>query len=73
MGAERLQHPNIVQVLDFCEDTDGLYCLVMEWIDGIDLRALLGAARKCNRRLPWGLAAASAWAVCAGSARPTSG
>jgi serine/threonine-protein kinase len=57
VGAE-LQHPNIVQVLDFCEDTDGLYCLVMEWIDGIDLRALLGAARRCNRRLPWGLVAA---------------
>lgn len=57
VGAE-LQHPNIVQVVDFCEDADGLYCLVMEWVDGIDLRALLNATRRRNTRLPWSLVAA---------------
>jgi serine/threonine-protein kinase len=56
VGAE-LAHPNIVQVLDFCEDRDGLYCLVMEWIDGIDLRAFLRAIWRRGTKLPWQLAA----------------
>lgn len=56
VGSE-LQHPNIVQVLDFCEDTDGLYCLVMEWVDGIDLRAFLRTIWKRQIKLPWQMAA----------------
>ena len=53
VGAE-LQHPNIVQVFDFCED-DGRYCLVMEWMDGLDLRAFIGAYSKEGRAMPWPL------------------
>ncbi len=56
VGSE-LQHPNIVQVLDFCEDRDGLYCLVMEWVDGIDLRAFLREIWARKVTLPWQLAA----------------
>jgi serine/threonine-protein kinase len=32
-----LQHPNIVQIMDFGVDDDGDYYLVMEWIEGLDL------------------------------------
>ena len=36
----RLNHPNIVTVYDFGE-TDGLYFLTMEFVDGVSLRQLL--------------------------------
>src|SRR5262245_4918799 len=35
-----LKHPNLVQVLDFLRTEDGQYCLVMEWIEGLDLGSL---------------------------------
>jgi serine/threonine protein kinase len=57
VGSE-LQHPNIVQVVDFCEDSDGLYCLVMEWVEGMDFRGLLNFARAEGQKLPWGLVTA---------------
>ena len=57
VGAE-LQHPNIVQVFDFCHDEEGHYCLVMEWIDGLDLRGLIAAAAKDSRPMPWPLVVA---------------
>ena len=37
----RLQHPNLVSVLDFDRDADGRLFLVMELVDGVDLRGLL--------------------------------
>jgi len=40
-----LQHPNIVQTLDFGDDEDGNYFLVMEWVDGMDLGRYLFAHR----------------------------
>jgi serine/threonine-protein kinase len=52
-----LQHANLIQVLDFLiEATPGgpVYCLVMEWVEGIDLRTLL---QKTRRPLTWGLVA----------------
>jgi serine/threonine-protein kinase len=36
----RLDHPRVVRVLDTVEDPTGLY-LIMEWIEGTDLAALL--------------------------------
>jgi serine/threonine-protein kinase len=57
VGAE-LAHPNIVQVIDFCQDTDGLYCLIMEWVEGIDLKGFLHAVRTRGSKVPWGLVAA---------------
>jgi serine/threonine protein kinase len=57
VGAE-LAHPNIVQIFDFCQDTDGLYCLVMEWVEGMDLRAFSSVYRNLNRPIPWPMVAA---------------
>jgi eukaryotic-like serine/threonine-protein kinase len=59
VGAE-LAHPNIVQVFDFCQDSDGLYCLVMEWVDGLDLKAFAGYYRQYKRAIAWPLVAAIA-------------
>jgi serine/threonine protein kinase len=56
IGAE-LQHANLVQVLDFVEDQSGAHCLVLEWIEGIDLRTLNRILHKAERPLPWGLVA----------------
>jgi len=41
--ASLLHHPNIAAVTDFDRDADGTYYLVMELIDGIDLRTLRGS------------------------------
>jgi serine/threonine protein kinase len=57
IGAE-LQHAHLVQVLDFvveAEVTGPTYCLVMEWIEGIDLRSLIKVMARMERPLPWGL------------------
>lgn len=47
---KRLQHNNIVQVYDFTE-VDGSYALVMEHVDGADLRTLLSACETNRARL----------------------
>lgn len=39
----RLQHPNIVSVLDFDRDADGKFFLVMELVEGVSLDRLIGA------------------------------
>jgi len=41
--ASRIQHPNVVQTLELGEHTGGLY-LVLEWVDGLSLSALLAEA-----------------------------
>ncbi len=40
---KRLEHPNIVRVLETCEAHDGRLCIVMELVDGCDLGRLLRA------------------------------
>jgi serine/threonine protein kinase len=40
-AASRLDHPNSIRVFDFGQDTDGLLYLVMEYVEGHDLRAVL--------------------------------
>jgi serine/threonine protein kinase len=55
-----LEHPNLVQVRDLIvEDAeDGkLYCEVMEWIDGTDLRGLIARASAAGQLLPAALVA----------------
>jgi len=47
---KRLQHNNIVQVYDFTE-VDGSYALIMEHVDGADLRSLLSACETAKTRL----------------------
>ncbi|SME93979.1 serine/threonine-protein kinase [Pseudobacteriovorax antillogorgiicola] len=47
---KRLQHANIVQVYDFTE-VEGSYALIMEHVDGCDLRTLLSACEAAKTRL----------------------
>jgi serine/threonine-protein kinase len=59
IGAQ-LQHANLIQVLDFIVETTlsgPVYCLVLEWVDGIDLKSMIEIAGKANRPLPWPLVA----------------
>jgi serine/threonine protein kinase len=46
---KRLQHANIVQVFDFTE-VDNSYALIMEHVDGADLRTLLSACESARIR-----------------------
>ncbi len=43
--AAKLSHPNVVQTLDFDRDEKGCFYIVMELIDGIDLRTLTKSGR----------------------------
>src|SRR5689334_18724710 len=54
VGSE-LAHPNIVQVHDFVSE-NGSYYLVMEWVEGVDLGALIHAYRDVQANVPWPLA-----------------
>lgn len=44
--AGRLDHPNLVQVFDFGREPNGALALVMEFVDGASLRAVVNAVRK---------------------------
>jgi serine/threonine-protein kinase len=46
-----LQHANIVQVFDIGH-TEDTYFIVMEYVDGIDLKALLDWRRRIGKRVP---------------------
>jgi serine/threonine-protein kinase len=41
LAASRLDHPNITRVLDFGQEPDGLLYLAMEFLGGVELRAVL--------------------------------
>src|SRR5690349_6827009 len=45
----RLKHPNIVRIFDVGA-ADGSYFIVMEFIDGVDLKTLLEQLQKHRRR-----------------------
>lgn len=47
---KRLQHANIVQVFDFTE-VENSYALIMEYVEGSDLRSLLGACEQNQVKL----------------------
>lgn len=49
--AARIQHPNVVQVLDVGEDRQGIY-LVMEYVEAETLGALLKAASQADEPIP---------------------
>ena len=55
-----LQHPNIVQIHDFDRDETGLYFLVMEWVEGINLFDWRAAYKKAGHLTPWPLVSAFA-------------
>jgi serine/threonine protein kinase len=46
-----LQHANIVQVFDIGH-TDDTYFIVMEYVDGVDLKAILDWRRRVGKRIP---------------------
>jgi serine/threonine protein kinase len=52
-----LNHPNIVQVYDFCTDSQNSYYLVMEWVEGMDLGTFIRAHRDHDRHIPWPMVA----------------
>src|SRR5690242_509323 len=58
VGAE-LAHPNIVQVYDFCVDEHGSYYIVMEWVEGLDMSALVRWYRDRHQHVPWPLVVAA--------------
>ncbi|MBL4686258.1 MAG: protein kinase [Nannocystaceae bacterium] len=49
--AARLHHPHVVQILDVGED-NGVYFMVMEYVEGDTLAALIRQLRKKGERLP---------------------
>jgi serine/threonine-protein kinase len=53
-----IPHSNIVQVVDFLQDDESNYYLVLEWVEGIDVHELVTTFRKANHPLPWGIVAA---------------
>jgi serine/threonine protein kinase len=64
-----LQHSNLIQVLDFIIEatpSGPVYCLVLEWVDGIDLKSLLKVHNDLKQPLSWGVVAAVALRVLRG-------
>ena len=61
-----IRHPNVVALLDVIAVGDGTSALVMEWVDGVSLVALLDALAATGRRLPLDVVAALARDVLAG-------
>jgi serine/threonine-protein kinase len=65
--AAQLNHPNVVTVFDFGEH-DGSYFLVMEYIDGPNLRALFKRANEHKSPIPFGAVAKIVSFACEGLA-----
>ncbi len=65
--AAQLNHPNVVQVFDFGE-ADGTYFLVMEYIDGVNLRVLFRKAMEQHAPLAFTLVARIVSLACEGLA-----
>ena len=62
-----LQHANIVQVFDIGH-TEDTYFIVMEYVDGADLKSLLEWRRRINRRVPIAHSLYMALEICKGLA-----
>ncbi|MFM7202532.1 MAG: protein kinase domain-containing protein [Myxococcota bacterium] len=60
-----LHHPNIIHVYNFQDSPDG-YLLIMEYLDGCDLRQLLNGFRRDRRVMPVSLALELAIQLCEG-------
>ena len=61
----RIRHPNVVEALDVVEEAGELF-LVMEYVDGVTLAALLADLGRLERPLPVDLAAGMMAAVLRG-------
>jgi len=60
-AAARLKHPNVVAIYDFGVSADGIIYIVMELVEGVDLRTIIKDAGP----MPAGLAAEIVRQVCA--------
>src|SRR4051812_14848787 len=49
--AARIRHPNVVATLDVQQDEEGVF-LVMEYVEGPTLMAMLREARRAGRKMP---------------------
>ena len=63
--ASRIRHPNVVEILDFGDDSGVLY-LVMEWVHGESLAQLITAAAAKQGGMPLGIALRIVSQICAG-------
>ncbi len=57
VGAD-LDHPHIVSIHDFGQDERGQHYLVMEWVEGVDLRRWSRSYVQAGWHAPWHLATA---------------
>jgi serine/threonine-protein kinase len=62
-----LQHANIVQVFDIGHSED-TYFIVMEYVDGVDLKGILDWRRRINKRVPVAHSLYSIMEICKGLA-----
>jgi serine/threonine-protein kinase len=77
-SASRLQHPNVTVVHDFGEDPDGLVYIVMEYLEGRTVQALLDAegalpaarAARIMMQVCAALAAAHEWGIVHRDVKP---
>lgn len=60
-----ISHPNVVQIFDLGRDDVG-YFTAMEFVDGWDLRTVVGAIRAQERLMPYDIACRIMSSVCAG-------
>ncbi len=58
-----IHHPNVVQALEFGEESGTLY-LALEYVNGPSLSRILRALRAANRRMPPGIAAYIGREIC---------
>jgi eukaryotic-like serine/threonine-protein kinase len=49
-SASRLHHPNVIQVIDFGREDDGLFYIAMEYVPGVDLFQLIQREWPINQR-----------------------
>src|SRR5512137_1821428 len=54
--AARFNHPNLVQIYELAE-VEKQYCMVMEYIEGQDLDAILANCAKRRQHIPFDIAA----------------
>jgi len=66
LNIARLNHQNIVQVYDIQKSENGQICIVMEYVDGMDLLTLAKVCRSSNKKLPKSLIAHIIAEVCSG-------
>ena len=56
INTAKLNHPNIVHIYSLRKSTDGRFFIVMEYIEGVDLRHILTKCREIKTNLPTAIA-----------------